>query len=154
MNTTTIKSFIPIPSSPAGSRVPIHPDIIITPGDTVQDSQTAAQPAAARLPRHRRIMSRLRIPYPISRISPTATAFLISSPRTPPGYQASNDQTQYPNYGGGAVPPTNPMSGYNVGGSEPPKKKGGVSGKVVVAAALVCVLIGGAVAAVCVADPP
>ncbi len=62
------------------------------------------------------------------------------------GYQAGNDQTQYPNYGGGSVPPTNPMSGYNVGGSESPKKKkGGVSGKAVVAVALVCALVGGAI---------
>ncbi len=62
------------------------------------------------------------------------------------GYQAGNDQTRYPNYGGGSVPPTNPMSGYNVGGSESPKKKkGGVSGKAVVAVALVCVLVGGAI---------
>ena len=61
------------------------------------------------------------------------------------GYQAKDDQTQYPNYGGGAVPPTNPMSGYNVGGSEPPKKKKGVTGKAVVAIALACALVGGAV---------
>ena len=56
-----------------------------------------------------------------------------------------SEPTQQPGYGGGAVPPVNPMSGYNVNSPEPPKKKKGVSGKVVAAIALICVLLGGAV---------
>ena len=56
-----------------------------------------------------------------------------------------SEPAQQPGYGGGAVPPVNPMSGYNVNSPEPPKKKKGVSGKVVAAIALICVLLGGAV---------
>lgn len=114
-------------------------------GDTVQDSQTAAQPAAAQptaAPQDH-VAAQNSVPY--QQDQPYGNGIPYQQPQNTTGYQASNDQTQYPNYGGGAVPPTNPMSGYNVGGSEPPKKKGGVSGKVVVAAALVCALIGGAV---------
>lgn len=114
-------------------------------GDTVQDSQTAAQPAAAQptaAPQDH-VAAQNSVPY--QQDQPYGNGIPYRQPQNTTGYQASNDQTQYPNYGGGAVPPTNPMSGYNVGGSEPPKKKGGVSGKVVVAAALVCALIGGAV---------
>ena len=114
-------------------------------GDTVQDSQTAAQPAAAQptaAPQDH-VAAQNSVPY--QEDQPYGNGIPYQQPQNTTGYQASNDQTQYPNYGGGAVPPTNPMSGYNVGGSEPPKKKGGVSGKVVVAAALVCALIGGAV---------
>ena len=114
-------------------------------GDTVQDSQTAAQPAAAQptaAPQDH-VAAQNSVPY--QQDQPYGNGIPYQQPQNTTGYQASNDQTQYPNYGGGAVPPTNPMSGYNVGGSEPPKKKGGVTGKVVVAAALVCALIGGAV---------
>ena len=114
-------------------------------GDTAQDSQTAAQPAAAQptaAPQDH-VAAQNSVPY--QQDQPYGNGIPYQQPQNTTGYQASNDQTQYPNYGGGAVPPTNPMSGYNVGGSEPPKKKGGVSGKVVVAAALVCALIGGAV---------
>ena len=114
-------------------------------GDTVEDSQTAAQPAAAQptaAPQDH-VAAQNSVPY--QQDQPYGNGIPYQQPQNTTGYQASNDQTQYPNYGGGAVPPTNPMSGYNVGGSEPPKKKGGVSGKVVVAAALVCALIGGAV---------
>lgn len=114
-------------------------------GDTVQDSQTAAQPAAAQptaAPQDH-VAAQNSVPY--QQDQPYGNGIPYQQPQNTTGYQASNDQTQYPNYGGGAVPPTNPMSGYNVGGSEPPKKKGGVSGKAVVAAALVCALIGGAV---------
>lgn len=114
-------------------------------GDTVQDSQTAAQPAAAQptaAPQDN-VAAQNSVPY--QQDQPYGNGIPYQQPQNTTGYQTSNDQTQYPNYGGGAVPPTNPMSGYNVGGSEPPKKKGGVSGKVVVAAALVCALIGGAV---------
>ncbi len=114
-------------------------------GDTVQDSQTAAQPAAAQptaAPQDH-VAAQNSVPY--QQDQPYGNGIPYQQPQNTTGYQASNDQTQYPNYGGGAVPPTNPMSGYNVGGSEPPKKKGGVSGKVVVAAALVCALIGGAI---------
>lgn len=114
-------------------------------GDTVQDSQTAAQPAAAQptaAPQDH-VAAQNSVPY--QQDQPYGNGIPYQQPQNTTGYQASNDQTQYPNYGGGAVPPTNPMSGYNVGGSEPPKKKGGISGKVVVAAALVCALIGGAV---------
>lgn len=113
-------------------------------GDTVQDSQTAAQPAAAQpTAAPQDVAAQNSVPY--QQDQPYGNGIPYQQPQNTTGYQASNDQTQYPNYGGGAVPPTNPMSGYNVGGSEPPKKKGGVSGKVVVAAALVCALIGGAV---------
>ena len=114
-------------------------------GDTVQDSQTAAQPAAAQptaAPQDH-VAAQNSVPY--QQDQPYGNGIPYQQPQNTTGYQASNDQTQYPNYGGGAVPPTNPMSGYNVGGSEPPKKKGGVTGKAVVAAALVCALIGGAV---------
>ena len=116
-------------------------------GDTVQDSQTAAQPAAAQptaAPQDH-VAAQNSVPYQ-QQDQPYGNGIPYQQPQNTTGYQASNDQTQYPNYGGGAVPPTNPMSGYNVGGSEPPKKKkGGVSGKSVVAVALVCALIGGAV---------
>ena len=111
-------------------------------GDTVPDTQAAAQSgeqsnAAAQNPQG-------SVPY--QQNQPYGNGIPYQPAQNSTGYQASNDQTQYPNYGGGAIPPTNPMSGYNVGGSEPPKKKkGGVSGKAVVAVALVCALIGGAV---------
>ena len=114
-------------------------------GDTVQDSQTAAQPAAAQPTAAPQDNAAAQNSVPYQQDQPYGNGIPYQQPQNTTGYQASNDQTQYPNYGGGAVPPTNPMSGYNVGGSEPPKKKGGVSGKVVVAAALVCALIGGAV---------
>lgn len=114
-------------------------------GDTVQDSQTAAQPAAAQPTAAPQDHVEAQNSVPYQQDQPYGNGIPYQQPQNTTGYQASNDQTQYPNYGGGAVPPTNPMSGYNVGGSEPPKKKGGVTGKVVVAAALVCALIGGAV---------
>ena len=108
--------------------------------DTVPEAQAAgtaqnAENAAAQNPQG-------SVPYQ----QPYGNGIPYQPVQNSTGYQAGNDQTRYPNYGGGAVPPTNPMSGYNVGGSEPPKKKkGGVSGKAVVAVALVCALIGGAV---------
>ena len=111
-------------------------------GDTVPDTQAAAQSgeqsnAAAQNPQG-------SVPY--QQNQPYGNGIPYQPAQNSTGYQASNDQTQYPNYGGGAIPPTNPMSGYNVGGSEPPKKKkGGVSGKAVVAVALVCALVGGAI---------
>ena len=115
-------------------------------GDTVQDSQTAAQPAAAQptaAPQDH-VAAQNSVPY--QQNQPYGNGIPYQPTQNSTGYQASNDQTRYPNNGGGAVPPPNPMSGYNVGGSEPPKKKkGGVSGKAVVAAALVCALLGGAV---------
>ena len=125
-------------------------------GDTVQDSQTAAQPAAAQPAMEQPAAAQpeaapqndaaAQNSAPYQQNQPYGNGIPYQQPQNTTGYQASNDQTQYPNYGGGAVPPTNPMSGYNVGGSEPPKKKkGGVSGKAVVAVALVCALLGGAV---------
>ena len=109
-------------------------------GDTVPNTQAAgtAQNAENAAPN-----AQNSVPY---QQQPYGNGIPYQPVQNSTGYQASNDQTQYPNYGGGAVPPTNPMSGYNVGGSEPPKKKkGGVTGKAVVAIALVCALIGGAV---------
>ena len=108
-------------------------------GDTVPDAQAAgtAQNVENAAPN-----AQNSVPYQ----QPYGNGIPYQPTQNSNGYQASNDQTQYPNYGGGAVPPTNPMSGYNVGGSEPPKKKkGGVTGKAVVAIALVCALVGGAV---------
>lgn len=125
-------------------------------GDTVQDSQTAAQPAAAQPVTDQTTSAQpaaapqdtaaAQNSVPYQQNQPYGNGIPYQQPQNTTGYQASNDQTQYPGNGGGSVPPTNPMSGYNVGGSEPPKKKkGGVSGKAVVAAALVCALLGGVV---------
>ena len=125
-------------------------------GDTVQDSQTAAQPAAAQPATDQTTSAQptaapqdtaaAQNSVPYQQKQPYGNGIPYQQPQNTTGYQASNDQTQYPGNGGGSVPPTNPMSGYNVGGSEPPKKKkGGVSGKAVVAAALVCALLGGVV---------
>lgn len=109
-------------------------------GDAVQDTQTAAQSSeqnhAAAQP------TQNSVPY---EQQPYGNGIPYQPNTTSNVYQASNDQTQYPNYGGGAVPPTNPMSGYNVNSPEPPKKKGGVTGKTVAAIALACVLVGGAI---------
>ncbi len=108
-------------------------------GDAARNTQTAAQngepTSAAAQP------TEGSIPYQ----QPYGNGIPYQPNATSSGYQASNDQTQYPNYGGGAVPPTNSMSGYNVNSPEPPKKKGGVTGKAVAAIALVCVLVGGAI---------
>lgn len=120
-------------------------------GDTVQHSQTTAQLAAdqttaaqsAAAPQDN---AATQNSVPCQQNQPYGNGIPHQQPQNTTGYRASNDQTQYPGNGGGSVPPTNPMSGYNVGGSEPPKKKkGGVSGKVMVAIALICALIGGAV---------
>ena len=110
-------------------------------GDTVPEAQAAGTAQSAE-----NAASNAQNSVPYQRNQPYGNGIPYQPTQNSNGYQASNDQTQYPNNGGGAVPPTNPMSGYNVGGSEPPKKKkGGVTGKAVVAIALVCALIGGAV---------
>ena len=110
-------------------------------GDTVPEAQAAGTAQNAE-----NAASNAQNSVPYQQNQPYGNGIPYQPTQNSTGYQASNDQTRYPNNGGGAVPPTNPMSGYNVGGSEPPKKKkGGVTGKVVVAIALVCVLIGGAV---------
>ncbi len=110
-------------------------------GDSVPDAQAAGttQNAEQAVPN-----AQNSVPY--QQNQPYGNGIPYQPTQNSTGYQAGNDQTQYPNYGGGSVPPANPMSGYNVGGSEPPKKKkGGVSGKAVVAVALVCALVGGAI---------
>lgn len=110
-------------------------------GDTVSEAQTADTAQNAE-----NAASNAQNSVPYQQNQPYGNGIPYQPTQDSNGYQASNDQTQYPNNGGGAVPPTNPMSGYNVGGSEPPKKKkGGITGKAVVAIALVCALIGGAV---------
>ena len=141
----------PDPQQPSGEQGANTSGYYHYTGDTVQDNQTAAQPAAAQPAMEQPAAApqndaaaQNSAPYQQNQ-QPYGNGIPYQQPQNTTGYQASNDQTQYPNYGGGAVPPTNPMSGYNVGGSEPPKKKGGVSGKAVVAVALVCALIGGAV---------
>ena len=110
-------------------------------GDTVPDAQAAGTAQNAE-----NAASNAQNSVPYQQNQPYGNGIPYQPTQNSTGYQASNDQTQYPNNGGGAVPPTNPMSGYNVGGSEPPKKKkGGVTGKAVVAIALVCALVGGVV---------
>lgn len=141
----------PDPQQPSGEQGANTSGYYHYTGDTVQDNQTATQPTAAQpeaaqptaAPQDN-AAAQNSVPYQQEQ-QPYGNGIPYQQPQNTTGYQASNDQTQYPNYGGGSVPPTNPMSGYNVGGSEPPKKKGGVSGKAVVAVALVCALIGGAV---------
>lgn len=141
----------PDPQQPSGEQGANTSGYYHYTGDTVQDNQTATQPTAAQpeaaqptaAPQDN-AAAQNSVPYQQEQ-QPYGNGIPYQQPQNTTGYQASNDQTQYPNYGGGSVPPTNPMSGYNVGGSEPPKKKGGISGKAVVAVALVCALIGGAV---------
>ncbi len=141
----------PDPQQPSGEQGANTSGYYHYTGDTVQDNQTATQPTAAQpeaaqptaAPQDN-AAAQNSVPYQQDQPYGNGIPYQ-QAPQNNTGYQASNDQTQYPNYGGGAVPPTNPMSGYNVGGSEPPKKKGGISGKAVVAVALVCALIGGAV---------